>query len=124
MRGYAATRSIASARPSRSSWSAYRRRVPSALGGGDRTARPLLARQPVIAHGDGTSLWTLTHASDFARPFVRLLGNPGALRERLPHHRRERPHRGRDPDRDGPRARVEAQLVHVASDALVRYEPA
>jgi nucleoside-diphosphate-sugar epimerase len=36
---------------------------------------------PIIVHGDGTSLWTLTHASDFARPFARLLGNPRALGE-------------------------------------------
>jgi nucleoside-diphosphate-sugar epimerase len=34
---------------------------------------------PVVIHGDGTSLWTLTHARDFARAFVGLLGNPHAL---------------------------------------------
>ena len=33
-------------------------------------------RQPVIVHGDGTSLWVLTHHDDFARAFVRLLANP------------------------------------------------
>lgn len=37
--------------------------------------------KPVIVHGDGTSLWTLTHADDFARGFVPLLGNPKALNE-------------------------------------------
>lgn len=35
--------------------------------------------RPVIVHGDGTSLWTLTHARDFARAFVGLFGNPHAL---------------------------------------------
>lgn len=35
--------------------------------------------KPVIVHGDGTSLWTLTHHRDFARGFVGLLGNPHAL---------------------------------------------
>ncbi|WP_425147059.1 SDR family oxidoreductase [Deinococcus sp.] len=35
----------------------------------------------VIVHGDGTSLWTLTHHHDFARGFVPLLGNPHALGE-------------------------------------------
>lgn len=31
--------------------------------------------KPVIVHGDGTSLWTLTHHRDFARAFVGLLGD-------------------------------------------------
>jgi len=31
---------------------------------------------PVVVHGDGTSLWTLTHTRDFAPGFVGLLGNP------------------------------------------------
>jgi nucleoside-diphosphate-sugar epimerase len=34
---------------------------------------------PVIVHGDGTSLWTLTHASDFAGWFVPLLGDARAI---------------------------------------------
>jgi nucleoside-diphosphate-sugar epimerase len=29
----------------------------------------------VVVHGDGTSLWTLTHADDFTKGFVPLLGN-------------------------------------------------
>jgi nucleoside-diphosphate-sugar epimerase len=35
--------------------------------------------RPVVVHGDGTSLWTLTHAEDFARAFVGLLGRPEAI---------------------------------------------
>jgi nucleoside-diphosphate-sugar epimerase len=35
----------------------------------------------LIVHGDGTSLWTLTHAEDFAKGFVGLLGNPKAIGE-------------------------------------------
>ncbi|HEY8753181.1 MAG TPA: SDR family oxidoreductase [Arthrobacter sp.] len=37
--------------------------------------------QPVLVHGDGTSLWTLTHARDFAKAFVGLLGRPQAVGE-------------------------------------------
>ena len=35
----------------------------------------------VIVHGDGTSLWTLTHHVDFAKGFVGLLGNTRAIGE-------------------------------------------
>jgi nucleoside-diphosphate-sugar epimerase len=35
--------------------------------------------KPVVVHGDGTSLWALTHNVDFARAFVHLLANPLAI---------------------------------------------
>jgi nucleoside-diphosphate-sugar epimerase len=41
----------------------------------DRMRRGL----PVLVHGDGTSLWTLTHSRDFAVGFVGLMGNPVAV---------------------------------------------
>ncbi|MDQ0727827.1 NAD-dependent epimerase/dehydratase family protein [Microbacterium sp. W4I20] len=34
-----------------------------------------------VVHGDGTSLWTLTHSSDVARALVPLLGNAHAIGE-------------------------------------------
>lgn len=39
------------------------------------------AGKPVVVHGDGTSLWTLTHTEDFAVGFVGLLGHPLAVGE-------------------------------------------
>ncbi|HEY3732588.1 MAG TPA: NAD-dependent epimerase/dehydratase family protein [Streptosporangiaceae bacterium] len=49
---------------------------------GDWTVLDRLARgAEVIAPGDGTSLWTLTHADDFAQGLVGLLGNPRAIGE-------------------------------------------
>ena len=41
--------------------------------------RRMLDGKPVIIHGDGTSQWTLTHNSDFAKGFIGLMGNPHAL---------------------------------------------
>jgi nucleoside-diphosphate-sugar epimerase len=41
----------------------------------------LIQGKPVVVHGDGTSLWTLTHHADFARGFVPLLGHPEAVGE-------------------------------------------
>jgi nucleoside-diphosphate-sugar epimerase len=48
------------------------------LGGWTDIAR-MRAGKPVIVHGDGTSLWTLTHATDFAYCFTALLGERRAL---------------------------------------------
>jgi nucleoside-diphosphate-sugar epimerase len=42
-------------------------------------AERITKRQPVIVPGDGTSVWTLTHSSDFARGLLPLLGNAGAI---------------------------------------------
>ncbi|HNX59993.1 MAG TPA: NAD-dependent epimerase/dehydratase family protein [Spirochaetota bacterium] len=37
--------------------------------------------KPVVVHGDGSSLWTLTHHRDFAKGLVGLLGNPDSIAE-------------------------------------------
>jgi nucleoside-diphosphate-sugar epimerase len=39
----------------------------------------MIEGKPVIIHGDGTSLWTMTHNSDFAKGFTGLMGNPHAI---------------------------------------------
>jgi nucleoside-diphosphate-sugar epimerase len=54
--------------------------IPAAMGssGWTNSAR-MLAGKPIILHGDGTTLWTLTHAEDFARAFAALLGNHAAI---------------------------------------------
>lgn len=44
-----------------------------------QVAKRMLSGKPVIIHGDGTSLWTLTHNSDFAKGFVGLMGNVHAI---------------------------------------------
>ncbi|MDR1574993.1 MAG: NAD-dependent epimerase/dehydratase family protein [Treponema sp.] len=41
----------------------------------------MLDGKPVIIQGDGTSLWTMTHNSDFARAFTGLMGNIHAAGE-------------------------------------------
>jgi len=51
------------------------------LSGGWTTLARMLDGKPVIVHGDGTSLWTVTHNTDFARAFVPLLGHPRTLGE-------------------------------------------
>src|SRR5512143_687363 len=56
--------------------------IPSGFGGQDYTVVDRMRRvRPVICQGDGTALWVMTHASDFAVAFVGLLGHAGALGE-------------------------------------------
>lgn len=46
-----------------------------------QVARRMLEGKPVIIHGDGTSLWTVTNNRDFAKGFVGLMGNVHAIGE-------------------------------------------
>jgi nucleoside-diphosphate-sugar epimerase len=59
----------------------YDTHFPIAIGGwGCYTlADRMLKKQPIIVHGDGTSLWTVTHAEDFAKGFVGLIGHQQAI---------------------------------------------
>lgn len=58
------------------------RQVPLGVHG-DKGSWQVLCRmldgKPVIIHGDGTSLWTVTHNSDFAKGFVGLMANSHAI---------------------------------------------
>jgi nucleoside-diphosphate-sugar epimerase len=56
-----------------------RTKVP--LHGGATALARLRTGKPVIIHGDGSTLWTLTHHTDFAAGFVGLLGNDRARGE-------------------------------------------
>ncbi len=49
--------------------------------GGYTVVERMRQNKPVVVHGDGTSLWTMTHHRDFAKGFVGLLGNNQAIGE-------------------------------------------
>ncbi|WP_261303349.1 SDR family oxidoreductase [Paenibacillus andongensis] len=60
------------------------RAIPLGVHGSKGTwqvAKRMLENKPVIIHGDGTSLWTMTHNSDFAKGFIGLMGNIHAIGE-------------------------------------------
>jgi nucleoside-diphosphate-sugar epimerase len=79
--------------------------------------------KPVVVHGDGTSLWTLTHHRDFATGFVPLLGHPRTLGEAF--------HITSDDVLTWNQIAwslaaalgVPADLVHVPSDAIAAADP-
>lgn len=60
------------------------RSVPVAIHGTKgswQVLKRMLDGKPVIIPGDGTTLWTLTHNTDFAKAFVGLMGNKHAIGE-------------------------------------------
>ena len=78
---------------------------------------------PIVLHGDGTSLWTLTHARDFARAFVGLLGNPQALGAPVQITSDESLTWNGIAGLLGTALGVEPRIVHVASDTLAHELP-
>ena len=60
------------------------RAIPLGVHGNGGTwpvARRMLDGKPIIIHGDGTSLWTMTHNTDLADAFIGLMGNIHAIGE-------------------------------------------
>jgi nucleoside-diphosphate-sugar epimerase len=102
----------------------YRRKFPSTFHGGDDLAWRILAGRPIISHGDGSSLWVLTHSSDFAVPFVGLLGNPRAIGQAF-HITADRAYAwDRILRAVGAALGAEPKLVHVPTETLLRYNDA
>ena len=85
----------------------------------DRMLRGL----PVIVHGDGTSLWTLTHSSDFAKGFVGLMGNSHAIGEVYHITSDEWLTWNQIHEILASAAGVQPELVHVPSDLIAVYDP-
>ena len=50
-------------------------------GGSYQVIKRMMEGKKVIIQGDGTSLWTMTHNTDFAKGFVGLMGNMHAIGE-------------------------------------------
>ncbi len=83
----------------------------------------LLAGRPIVVHGDGTSLWTVTHAADFAKGFVPLLGHPQAAGESVHITSDESLTWNQIYATIADALGVEADVVHVSSDAIARIDP-
>jgi nucleoside-diphosphate-sugar epimerase len=103
----------------------YDRYIPIAVGNWASYVVPkrMLEGKPLVVHGDGTSLWVLTHAEDFARGFVGLLGHPQAIGQAF--------HITSDfvltwnqiYEQIGAALGVKPMLVHVPSEFIAQVEP-
>jgi nucleoside-diphosphate-sugar epimerase len=101
----------------------YDERLIPTTGGWTDIAR-MRAGRPVVIHGDGTSLWTLTHSDDFAVAFAGLLGNPEAIGDAFTITGSHTPTwnqiYGWLADAAGVR---HPEFVHVSSDAIAAFAP-
>jgi len=77
----------------------------------------------VIVHGDGTSLWTLTHHKDFAKAFVGLLGNHHTIGEAYHITSDEVLTWNQIFHILASAAGTGAKIVHIPSDLLAAFDP-
>ena len=91
--------------------------------GGYTTLERMRQRKKVIVHGDGSSLWTLTHHVDFARGFLGLLGHPRAIGEAFHITSDEYLTWNQIYELTALASGVIPQLVHVPSELIAAYDP-
>src|SRR5882762_5547840 len=103
----------------------YDRNFPVALGGfGGYTVADRIKRgRPIIVHGDGTSLWVMTHAEDFSRGFVGLVGNKQAVGHAFHITSDEVLSWNQIYQTIADALGTEANIVHIPSDFIVKEEP-
>lgn len=77
----------------------------------------------IIVHGDGTSLWTMTHNEDFAKGFVGLFGNKKSIGEAFHITSDEVLTWDEIYKAIGRAAGVEPNLIHITSDFIVSKAP-
>lgn len=91
--------------------------------GGYTTIDRMRRGKPLLIHGDGTSLWTLTHHSDFGHAFLGLLGEPRAIGEAYHITGDEWLSWDEIARSLGRAVGVEPVLVHVPSETVARFDP-
>ncbi len=83
----------------------------------------MLKGKKVVVHGDGTSLWTMTHARDFAVGFNGLIGNAEAVGETFHITSDEALSWNRIHKVLADALGVELKIEHIPSDLMVAYNP-
>jgi len=88
-----------------------------------QVVKRMIDGKPVIIQGDGTSLWTMTHNSDFARAFTGLVGNIHAIGEALQITSDETLTWNQIYEAIARALNVELRAVHFSSDFLAECGP-
>ncbi|WP_426503753.1 SDR family oxidoreductase [Dactylosporangium sp. McL0621] len=91
--------------------------------GGWTVPARMRAGKEIVVHGDGTSLWTLTHHEDFARAFVPLLGHPRAVGDTFQITSDDYLTWNQIAEQLATALGTTARIVHVPSDAIAAADP-
>jgi nucleoside-diphosphate-sugar epimerase len=91
--------------------------------GGYTVVNRMRQGKKVVVHGDGTSLWTLTHHRDFAKGFVGLLGQPTAVGDLFHITSDELLTWNQIFQQVAAAAGAEARLVHIPSATITHHDP-
>ena len=98
--------------------------IPTSMGSRDFTVpQRMLSGKEIIVHGDGQSIWTLTHSKDFARGFIGLLGNSRAVGEAFHITSDEALTWDTIHTTIARELGVQARIVHIPSDFIARFSP-
>ena len=92
------------------------------MDGGWTVVERMRQGKEVVVHGDGTSLWTLTHTDDFAKAFVPLLGHARAVGDTFHITSDDAPTWNQIVSMLADAAGVQARIVHVPSDAIAAVD--
>lgn len=79
-------------------------------------------RKKIVVHGDGTSLWVLTHSEDFAKGFVGLLGNIHAIGHAFHITSDELLTWNQIYEIIADIVGMKANLIHIPSDFIMKYD--
>jgi nucleoside-diphosphate-sugar epimerase len=102
----------------------YDSNFPVAIGSDGYTIADRLKKgRPIIVHGDGSSLWVVTHAEDFGWGFLGLVGNPRAIGHAFHITSDEVLTWNQIYTTIAEELGVTANLVHVPSDFIARAAP-
>lgn len=98
--------------------------IPAAIGGwNEYTIIDRMKKgEKIIVHGDGTSLWVVTHAEDFAKGFVGLLGNIHAIGNAFHITTDEVLTWNQIYEIIADAAGIEPNIIHIPSDFIVAHE--
>ncbi len=98
--------------------------IPTAFGIDFTSVHRMRRGLPLPVHGDGTSLWVMTHASDFAKGLLGLCGRRDALGEAFHITSDEVLTWNQVYECIAAAAGAQPRLIHIPSDFIAKVDPA